>query len=101
IIELMILPKRFILFMLAIAEEIVKNTRGITTMNSKLIKISQRGLIISAFSPKINPMMDPNKIDNNNIIGKRYAFNLFFIKFSPFRDVIINYHVHSTRKIIN
>src|SRR5699024_10321401 len=45
IIDPMILPSLVILFIFAIAEEIVKKTSGITTINNKLIKMSPKGLM--------------------------------------------------------
>src|SRR5690625_6973045 len=82
IINPIILPNRAMLSMLAIADDIEKNTSGITTIKSKLINTSPNGLIIVAFSPKIGPIIAPIIIEIIKIIGNRYAFNLFTIKFS-------------------
>src|SRR5699024_12337962 len=76
IIDPIILPKRAILSILAMADEIEKNTSGITTIKSKLINTSPNGLIIVAFSPNISPIIAPIIIEIIKIIGNRYAFNL-------------------------
>src|SRR5699024_10344974 len=70
IIDPIILPNRAILSILAMADEIEKNTSGITTIKSKLINTSPNGLIIVAFSPNISPIIAPIIIEIIKIIGK-------------------------------
>src|SRR5699024_10288573 len=84
IIDLIILHNRAILSILLMTEDIEKNTSRITIIKSKLINTSPNGLIIVAFSTKISPIIAPIIIEIIKIIGNRYAFNLFSIKFSPF-----------------
>src|SRR5699024_4022543 len=82
IIDPIILPNRPILSILAMADDIEKNTSGITTIKRKLINTSPNGLIIEAFTPKISPIIAPIIIEIIKIIGNRYDFILFTIKFS-------------------
>src|SRR5699024_12695193 len=84
IIDPIILPNRAILSILAMADDIEKNTSGITTIKSKLINTSPNGLIIVAFSPKISPIIAQIIIQIIKIIENRYAFNLFIIKLITF-----------------
>src|SRR5699024_1429076 len=84
IIDPIILPNRAILSILAMADDIEKNTRGITTIKSKLINTSPNGLIIVEISLKTSRIIALMIIEIIKIIGNRYAFNLFSIKFSHF-----------------
>ena len=81
-IELIIFPSRFKLSIFATAEEIEKNTSGTTTMNNKFKNKSPNGLIILAFSPNINPIIDPMIMEDKRISGNLYAFNLLIDNYS-------------------
>ncbi len=80
-------PSRSIEDIVATALQIVENTKGTTTINIALIKISPRGLNIRASFPIITPRIHPIPMPIIRIIGKKYdsskPFPLTIIKSPP------------------
>ena len=69
--EPMTLPRRFMEDMLATALQMVVNTRGTTTMNMALRKMSPRGLKIRASLPMWAPRMQPRAMELMRMRGNR------------------------------
>lgn len=66
-----IFPNRFMSTMLATLLLMVKKTRGTTIVYIKFKNTSPNGFKILAFSPRMIPKIQPRRIEQSKMIGKR------------------------------